>query len=148
MVGALAGLIIDRITETTVVPAGFDVITTLHRRGGHIELYHHAGSTTVLAVAHGWIGPRLLCDELSVLRDLPIGPDGWTYVVDTGGVRFANPLNIVVLRRLASLPGLNGYRVVAPRLPIRTALRILRRFVGADEIDVDLPTALQRFGVR
>lgn len=126
-----------------MTPQGFEPTAELMRRGGRIELLHNIDAATVVAVASGWIGPRLLSDEFIVLRDITATSDDWRYVVDTTDVRFANPLNVIILRRLASLRGLSTYRVVAPRAPVRMVLRILRRLVGADGIDTDLVSALR-----
>lgn len=126
-----------------MTPQGLEPTAELTRRGGRIELHHNTDTATVVAIASGRIGPRLLRDELIALRDITATSDDWRYVVDTTDVRFANPLNVIMLRRLASLRGLSTYRVVAPRAPVRMVLRILRPLVGADGIDTDLASALR-----
>lgn len=143
-----------------MIPEGLDRLTTLRHGGGSLELYYDAERRLVVAIAAGRIGPGLLRRELEVLRgsfeparatapdepgrvDIPAEQQHtWSYVVDTTGVTLANPLNVIQLRQLGTLPGLTGYRVVATVAPIRWALRVLRHLVGADGVDQDLATAV------
>ncbi|MDY7100256.1 MAG: hypothetical protein S0880_03625 [Actinomycetota bacterium] len=101
----------------------------------------------LLVRASGYVGPRLLRRDVAVAsRFARSRPAGWAYVVDTGGVRLANPLNVAVLRRVRSLDGLGAWLVIVRPRRLRPVVRLLGRLVGVDAVVADLDEALARAG--
>jgi hypothetical protein len=61
-------------------------------------------------------------------------PAGWTYLVDTGQVRFINPANLLVLRRVKQLPNLTAYIVIIPSRIVRLASGALAPILTPDAV--------------
>ena len=123
-------------------PAGFEPFARVTRWGGSIELLVRAEPAVLWVRPRGYVGPALLRAELEQAERFgALRTGGWSYVVDTSGVRVAHPLNPLWLRKIHRLPNLSGYYVVAPALPVRLALRALSPLVRPDAI-VARPEAL------
>jgi hypothetical protein len=116
-------------------PPGFAPFASVRRPGGRVALFAREDPATLWVVPRGYVGPGLLRAELALAaRFGSAHPGGWDYVVDTGAVRVANPLNPIWLRRIHRLPGVSRYLVIAPSLLVRLAARAARRLVRADAI--------------
>ncbi|MDA1264861.1 MAG: hypothetical protein O2816_07270 [Planctomycetota bacterium] len=85
--------------------------------------------------AHGFITPGLVRRDLEAAEAFGRRhPWGWTYVADTTGVKVVHPLNLLQLRRIPDLSHLAHYLVLAPRLPIRAAIRLARPIVRPERV--------------
>lgn len=85
--------------------------------------------------AHGFVSLSLIRADLE--HAAAFGrrhPEGWSYVVDIGGVWGAHPLNPWLLRRIRHLPHLDRYVVVAPGGMARWAMRLAAPFVRPDAV--------------
>ena len=95
---------------------------TVATRRGRVDVRAREGPAVFLADPSGVIGPVLLAEALD--RAAAFGrahPDGWCYVADVRGVRYADPRNARHLRRIRDLPHVSAYLVVAPRLALPLA---------------------------
>ena len=97
---------------------------TVAARRGRVGVRVCEAPAVFLAEPSGVIAPGLLADVVD--RAAAFGrahPDGWCYVADVRGVRFADPRNARHLRGIRGLPHVRAYLVVAPR-PARPLLRL------------------------
>ena len=108
-------------------------LANIRRRGGRLELT--AEGDQLCIAASGYVGPSLLRADLAAAAEFGRRhPDGWTYLVDTSGVRFANPLNVFWLRRIRALPNLRRYVVIAPSGFVRFMIRMASWLVRPDRV--------------
>jgi len=113
-------------------PEGFEPLASTSTRHGRIDLYVDAGPRRVLAHPSGSIGPELLRREIAYLRAFASGRRAvWRYVVDVADVTVVNPLNVLWLRQVKQLPGLDRYDVASPSPVARQVQRALSPVVGA-----------------
>lgn len=113
-------------------PPQFRYEREICRRGGRITLYIRSEPATLLAVARGFVGTRLVREDLGFAQRFGRAQTGpWRYVADVSLVRIVNPLNVLWLRRIQHAVNLGEYVVVAPNPVVRLALRALSGLVGA-----------------
>ncbi len=102
---------------------------------GRLEFEASEDPPRFLVRAFGYVGPSLLKADLAAAAEFGRAhPGGWTYVVDTTHVRFANPLNPIWLRRIRRLPNLQRYLVIAPNPMVRALIFLGRWIVRPDSV--------------
>lgn len=87
----------------------------IQQKFGHVTVYALESPALLYIQANGYIGPSLLQETLELARGFgKQHSNGWDYIVDTIGVKIANPLNVFWLRRIHKLPNLRRYIVITP----------------------------------
>jgi hypothetical protein len=120
------------VRYTAAVEAQFRHRYTIRRRGGRIQFYVAQNPNTVLAAAEGFIGLRLVRDDLGFAREFGRNQTSdWRYVADISRVKVINPLNVLYLRRIRTAENLGEYVVVAPNPLVRLTMKMLSGLVGA-----------------
>jgi hypothetical protein len=111
------------------------VVKEIHARFGRLLLHEHGVPPVLWIEAHGFITPFLVRADLE--HAAAFGqqhPEGWSYVVDIGGVRGVHPLNPWLLRGIRRLPYLDRYVVVAPGRAARLGVLLATPLVRPDAV--------------
>lgn len=83
-----------------------------------------------IVAAYGYVGPSILRQEIALAASFGRRQTTrWDYIVDTTHLRFANPLNLIWLRRIPRLPNLGNYIVIAPKRWTRILIALAAPFV-------------------
>lgn len=113
----------------------FQFVERFHRGSGELSIYVREQPAAFLVRASGTVGPALIRADLARARDFGRShPEGWDYVADTTCVRFANPLNVIWLRRIRKLPNVSRYFVIAPSAAVRRAMRWTKWVMKPDRV--------------
>lgn len=130
-----------RHTRASVEDDGLTALMRLEASGvvdgrrGTLRFWELDDPPVFLVAGTGSIGPASVKRELVHAEAFGARhPSGWTYVVDTEGVRMANPLILRWLRRIHALPNIERYIVVAPSRMLRLLGRLASPFVGSDHV--------------
>ena len=103
--------------------------------GGLIELYWDNSKSLFFAKPKGFIHPRHIRFDLQQLRQKTNkNTTGWTYIVDTSDVLFANPLNIFYLYQIQKQIGFKSFIIIAPNPFIRLLQRLLGPILGITHV--------------
>jgi len=114
------------------------------RRLGRITFDTIDDPPVLVVTPHGYVGPRLVRDDLRVAREhAATQPGPWWYVVDPTDA-IPNPVNLVFLRAVSRLPGVAGYYVVARRQPLRAISRLLVAIGGPHAVFASMADAMDR----
>ncbi len=97
-------------------PKGFAERAVLQMRAGALRVGARGQPACLWSMPNGYMSPGLIHFELDCAREFALEhPEGWWFVVDIRRVRFINPINPFLLRRILRLPNILGYVSISPR---------------------------------
>lgn len=117
----------------------------IQRKFGHIIVYALESPALLYIQANGYIGPSLLQETFELAQGFgKHHTNGWDYIVDTTGVKIANPLNVFWLRKIHQLPNLRRYIVITPAFFLVRMLIPLVSFLVRPDVILSSEEALNR----
>lgn len=107
-------------------------VLDIKRSFGRLRLY--TSKNKFIVRPSGVINPTLVKIDLKYARDFGEAALDWDYIVDTSEVKFANPINLFLLRRVKSLPNLSRYVIYSPSKMTQFLVIIGELFMSPDKI--------------
>jgi hypothetical protein len=112
---------------------------------GSLTLYKDIERGLFVVEPRGVINPGLVKIDLKKAYDFGQGQQqGWIYLVNSTSVLFPNPLNLLYLKKIKSLPYLKQYVIYAPSTMVR-ALVILASFIVKPDLILKSEDEYQNF---
>lgn len=99
---------------------------------GRLRIYTHENKFIVRP--SGIINPSLIKIDLLMAKEFGDKSSGWNYIVDTSEVIIANPINLIFLRSVKSLPNLSLYIIFAPSFISRFLIGVGKFIITPDQI--------------
>jgi hypothetical protein len=102
---------------------------------GRLIIEQNAEKSYLLMMPVGLINPSFIKMVLKHGHEFGITrPNGWRYIVDTSAFLIPNPLNLLYLRKVQSLPNISSYTVYAPSFVVRILERLVSKIMKTDQI--------------
>jgi hypothetical protein len=101
---------------------------------GRLRLY--TSHNKFIVRPSGVINPSLVKIDLKFAKEFGEKSLDWDYIVDTSEVKFANPINLIFLSNVKSLPNLNRYIIYAPSLITQCLVLVGKLFMMPDIVIV------------
>lgn len=112
------------------------------RRYGKIKVFKSLASDTIVVEPEGIIGIGLLREYLTFAEKSDKDHEGkFNHIVDTSLIKFANPINPLLLRRISKLKHLNLYVVIVPSNVLRILVSLTKWINKPDYIFKSLDSA-------
>ena len=102
---------------------------------GSVEIKTYDLLPVFFISAKGIINPHLVKKVLKEAEEFAKDhPKGWRYIVDTSKVRWGNPRNMLLMRKIKKLPNIKEYLVVAPSPIIRFGEGLTKKWLKVNQV--------------
>lgn len=90
-------------------------VTDKKESGGRLEIFEDFKRHIFLARPQGFVNPSLASEDLDQVKQFAEEVNGsWSYVSDTSGIKFSNPINLMYLKEVKKLKNLKQIVIYVP----------------------------------